>query len=401
LIEHYAILIGSFMKKNRILIVANGIIGKDPGLSGGDVRFLELAQYWLKQGQKVELLSSESAKDICRHFGIDIPIHIIPNISHKSERTTYIFRTLQTCFIQPKSLFNFEGIVYSVNDSIFDILPALRLKLSNPKKIKWAAVIHWLPPFPPWKRKKTTLFNSVLFFINERISVWLANFFADVLLPVSDSTADQMCRAHLNMKKVYPVKCGVNFSQIRNLIKTVKQKKYDLVFMKRVQPVKGIFDFIEILEKIVVLKKDLKVIIIGGDGHDAEVIKQEVLNRNLNKHVEFAGYIFDQKIKFRKLAQGKLFILPSYEENWAIAIGEAMAAGLPVISYDLPELNQIWKNHVKWIPLGNTDLFAKTIINYLEDDSKLEPEILNNLHFIKDFDWKKIALDELQILSRL
>ena len=389
------------MENNRILIVANGIIGEDPGLSGGDVRFLELVRYWLKEGQQVELLSSESAKGICHRFGIDVPIHIIPNISHNSERMTYIVRTLQTCVVQPKSLSNFEGIVYSVNDSLFDVIPALRLKLSNPKKVKWAAVIHWIPPFPPWKRRKSTLFNSVLFFINERISIWLAHFFADVLLPVSESTAEQIRRIHLNMRKVHTVKCGVNFTLIRNIAKTIKQKKYDLVFMKRVQSVKGIFDFIEILEKVAVFKKDLKAIIIGGDGHDAEIVKQEIVNRNLDKHVEFAGYIFDQKYKFEKLAQGKLFILPSYEENWAIVVGEAMAAGVPVISYKLPELTQIWKNHVTWIPLGNTDMVVKAILEQLEDDNRLELEIANNLRFIRDFDWKKIALEELQILSRL
>lgn len=389
------------MKKNRILIVANGIIGKEPGLSGGDVRFLEMAQYWLKVGQQVEILSSESAKDICKRFGIDIPIHIIPNISDNSERSTYILRTFQTLFFQPKSLSGFEGIVYSVNDSVFDVLPALRLKLGNPKKVKWASVIHWLPPFPPWKRKKTTLFNSILFFMNERISVWLANFFADILLPVSDSTAEQMHKVHLNMKKVHAVKCGVNFSLIRKYTEGVKQKKYDLVFMKRVQLVKGIFDFIDILEKIVLIRKDLKAIIIGGDGEDAEVVKQEITKRNLNENIEFAGYIFDQKTKYEKLAQSKLFILPSYEENWAIAVGEAMAAGVPVIAYDLPELTCIWKNHVTWIPLGDTDFFAQTIIEHLENESNLKRDIQKNLNFIKNLDWEKIAMDELLILSRL
>ena len=228
-----------------------------------------------------------------------------------------------------------------------------------------------------------------------------APLFADVLLPVSESTAEQIRRIHLNMRKVHTVKCGVNFTLIRNIAKTIKQKKYDLVFMKRVQSVKGIFDFIEILEKVAVFKKDLKAIIIGGDGHDAEIVKQEIVNRNLDKHVEFAGYIFDQKYKFEKLAQGKLFILPSYEENWAIVVGEAMAAGVPVISYKLPELTQIWKNHVTWIPLGNTDMVVKAILEQLEDDNRLELEIANNLRFIRDFDWKKIALEELQILSRL
>ncbi len=388
------------MKKyNKILIVANGIIGKDPGLSGGDVRFLELAKHWQKMGQNVELLSSESAKIICKRFGIKLPIHVIPNVSDKSEREIYILRTVQTIFSQPNTLKNFEGVVYSVNDSIFDILPALRLKLSNPKEIKWVAVVHWLPPFPPWKRKKTTFFNSILFYINERISIWLANIFADKLLPVSETTALQMKQAHLNMNKVNAVKCGVDFKFIRKITEPIKYKKYDLVFMKRVQPVKGIFDFIEILKIVVKSKPHLKVIIIGGDGNDAEIVKNKIISEGLNDCVEFAGYIFDQKIKFIKLAQSKLFILPSYEENWAIAVGEAMAAKVPIIAYDLPELKYIWNNHVSWIPLGNIHLFAQTILKQLNNDQS--SLITENIGFIKKYDWKNIASYELTIFNTL
>ena len=50
--------------------------------------------------------------------------------------------------------------------------------------------------------------------------------------------------------------------------------------MKQVQPVKGSLTLSKFWKKLSP-QKDLKVTIIGGDGHDAEVVQQEVANRNL------------------------------------------------------------------------------------------------------------------------
>ncbi len=388
------------MKKNKILVVANGIIGKDPGLSGGDVRFLELTKYWLKFGQEVHLLSSETGRKMLKNFGIKIPVHVIPNISESSERLSYIFRTLQTIFYFPQSLKSFdEGIVYSVNDSVFDVIPAVKLKLRHPKTIKWAAVVHWVPPFPPWKRKKSTVLNSILFYINVRISIWLANKFADVILPVSIPTSQQLRGIHVQMGKVFPVKCGVNYDDIRAVSKTVKVKEYDAVFMKRIQPVKGVFDLIDIWVQVVKKRKDSKLLIIGDEGNDAQEVKKMIEEKGLEKNIEFAGYIFDFKKKISRLSEAKVFILPSYEENWAIAIGEAMAAGLPVLAYDLKELLPIWDSHAVWIPLGDTTFFAKKILEVTADNKKMKDMIDDNYPFIKDFTWESIAKNELKIIS--
>ncbi|MCD6094288.1 MAG: glycosyltransferase family 4 protein [Candidatus Omnitrophica bacterium] len=385
----------------KILIIANGIIGKNPGLSGGDVRFLEIAKYWAKSGQEIHLLSSQSAEKICANFGLKAILHIILGTEKTEKRSSFILRTLQTMFFLPESLNSFrEGIVYSVNDSLFDVIPALRLKLRNRDKIKWAAVVHWLPPFPPWKRKKTTLSNSTLFFINERISVWLANRFADILLPVSKMTALQLQEAGMNMKKVHPVKCGVNFKEIRRIVADVKEKKYDAVFMKRVQPVKGIFDLIDIWKRVVKQKENAKLLIIGDVGDEEGKIEAVIKKENLEDNIEFAGYIFDVKEKFRRLAESRLFVLPSYEENWAIAVGEAMAAGIPIIAYDLKELINIWKNHVVWIPLGETQAFARRILEYLDNQLILKGLLEEDVEFIKSLEWENIAKEELEVILR-
>jgi glycosyltransferase involved in cell wall biosynthesis len=102
--------------------------------------------------------------------------------------------------------------------------------------------------------------------------------------------------------------------------------------------------------------------------------------------------------KIKRLAQSKLFILPTYEENWAIVIGEAMASGTPVISYALEPLINVWGENVTFIPVGNKELFANKIVNLLNDNIYMNEICKVGIDFIKKFDWESIAEKELEYI---
>lgn len=383
------------MKKQKILVIANGIFGKNPGLSGGDVRFLEIVRNWAKEGHEIHLLSSPEALEICKIFKFRPILHALPG-PEECTRLTFIWRAIQSMVILPRTLKSFkEGLIYSVNDSVFDSVPAWRLKLSLRDKVRWAAVVHWLPPFPPWKRKKSTLFNSVMFFLNERLSIFLVRRFADVVLAVSDSTSQQLKDYGLDMRKVRSVKCGVNYAQVRRIVTHIKTKAYDAIFMKRAQAVKGIYDFIDIWRRVVDVYPKAKLLIVGGEGDDERELKVAVEKEGLTKNMKFTGYIHSFEEKFTYMAQSKIFVLPSYEENWAIVIGEAMAAGIPVVAYDLKELLQVWGNHVSWVKIGKTEEMAGKILEILDRPINFMPNIRAALKYVKTLDWKEIAQNEL------
>lgn len=381
----------------KILFIANAIVGESPGLSGGEVRFIEIAKSWADKGHKIHLMSAKGGERLCNNFGLEVTLHNISD-SKKTGRFTFILRALKSLFFLPVSLKDFkEGLIYSTNEMLVDVIPALRLKLGNRRDIKWATVVHWLPPFPPWERKESTLFNSILFFINERLSVWLSNRFADVLLPVSPMTASQLNSVGANMKKVHPVECGVNYAEIMKIVRKVKEKRYDGVFMKRLQAVKGIFDLIEIWEMVVKAKPDAKLLVIG-EGIDGEKAREMVRQKGLDKNIEFTGVIYDTKDKIRKIAQSKMFVLPSYEENWAIVIGESMACGTPVISYGLKELIDVWEDSFIRVPVGDKVSFAKKIISLLDTPATLDEISKKATEYVKRYNWHPIAEKELKII---
>jgi len=381
----------------KILFIANAIVGENPGLSGGEVRFIEIAKFWRSKGHEIHLMSIKGGERLCNNLGLEVNLH---NISHSknTERFTFILRFLKLLFFLPVSLKDFkEGVIYSTNEMLVDVIPALRLKLKNRRNIRWVTVVHWVPPFPPWKRRESKLLNSTLFLINERLSVWLSNRFADALIPVSPMTAMQLSRVGADMKKVHPVECGVSYKEIRSIAKAVEEKKYDAVFMKRFQAVKGIFDLIDIWEMMVRVKPDAKLLVIG-EGIDGQKAKEMVQQKGLDKNVEFTGMIYDFEKKIKKIAQSRLFLLPSYEENWAIVIGEAMAAGTPVISYGLDELIDVWKDNFIHVPVGDKVSFAKRIIELISTPGILDEISHKGIEYVKRYDWQVIAEKELRII---
>jgi glycosyltransferase involved in cell wall biosynthesis len=77
------------------------------------------------------------------------------------------------------------------------------------------------------------------------------------------------------------------------------------------------------------------VLIIAGDGESALVAELRVQARELRigNHVSWVGFLSGEE-KLDALRTSAVFVLPSYSENFGVAVIEAMAAGLPVVVSD-------------------------------------------------------------------
>jgi len=377
----------------KILLIANSILGANPGISGGESRFIELAKNWAAQGHEIHLMSSEGGRTLCERAGLKVVLHKSTSDTMTS-RWTFLLRTMKLPFVIGRLLEGFnEGVVYSTNEQLYDVLPALYLKLKYRSRIRWATVVHWLPPLLFWKRRSSKALNSLLFLISERASVYLAGMFGDRLLAVSESTKAQLMRTLVPKRKVFAVACGVNFDEIQGYL-AGGATEYDVVFMKRVQAVKGIFDLIDVWREVVQTKQGCRLLVIG-DGIDSAEAMRRVEEYHLGESVTFAGTIYDVREKYRLLARSRLFVLPSYEENWAIVIGEAMAAGLPVIAYNLPELTSVWKDNFVGVEVGNREKLLAAVLRLLDDADAREEIKRRAKEYIRQFDWKNIAVREM------
>ncbi|MEM3587225.1 MAG: glycosyltransferase, partial [Candidatus Jordarchaeaceae archaeon] len=170
----------------KVLFIMNGLGAVDglPGISGGDVRWIEIAKRWQKAGHDVHVLTPEAGVELCRKLGLNTTFHILA-VPNDYSLKTYLLRFVKSTYI-PKTLENFHGVVYSTTEHVYDVRPAAKIKKNGTGNI-WVAIVHWVAPL---KRKGTSWLNSMLFFLNQQMGFWYIKKGADLVLAVSRITAE-------------------------------------------------------------------------------------------------------------------------------------------------------------------------------------------------------------------
>lgn len=156
---------------------------------------------------------------------------------------------------------------------------------------------------------------------------------------------------------------------------------------------KGVFDLISIWGGVCKKRPTAKLAILG-DGPEKEQLAMLVIKMGLEKNVTFFGFVFGTE-KSIIVANSKIFLFPSYLESWGISIAEAMAAGLPVVAYNLPIYPDVFGDKLIITPVGDIDAMIGKVI-YLLD----HPEIANRVgqsgkDFIRKYEWTAVAAKEL------
>jgi len=194
------------------------------------------------------------------------------------------------------------------------------------------------------------------------------------------------------------VKNGINVNFIANVPQ--QNKIFDACFVGGLRASKGIYDLISIWDLVCRVKKDAKLVIIGG-GPEKTVteLKKQISDRGLGYNVIMTGPLSGRNL-FLNVNQCKLFVLPSHEEGWGIAVCEAMCCGLPVVVYNLPGYSPFNECIVK-VPVGNIGQYAAGILKLLDDSDARNKLGERCRKFVERFDWNLIAEEELKMLEEL
>jgi len=210
------------MKKKKIIFVSSSLTAKlvSSGIAGGEVRLAAIMKGFIEDNWEVHFLTNGGGKLFCELFRLNKVINHNFDIKEEITRLWFVIFTIKTLFRFPKTLKDFNGYIYTANELLFDVIPALKLKLIN--KNKWIAVVHWVPPLKFWLRKKSKFLHSLLFLIGEVLGLFIIKHFSNIVLAVSDLTARQLAKLGINSDKLFSVKCGVNFNKIDTIASKIK-----------------------------------------------------------------------------------------------------------------------------------------------------------------------------------
>lgn len=171
-------------------------------------------------------------------------------------------------------------------------------------------------------------------------TVYLATYFADDIIIISDNERKLIARHLKNPrsldKKIRLIKNGVIDSNARYAQEPIKNSLFCFCLASRIVTNKGIGETIAAF-KIVQEKlgKDNLCLAIYGDGPEIKKFK------NMSKHHKNIRFFGHHHNALQKISQADVFILPSYQEGFSIALLEAMMLGKPIIATDVdsnPEL---------------------------------------------------------------
>ena len=121
-----------------------------------------------------------------------------------------------------------------------------------------------------------------------------------------------------NLRKRYPI---------------LKDKKI-ILFLGRINWIKGLDILVKAYSRLVKERDDVHLLIVGSDEKGyGEKVRSWLKNEGVLERVTFAGMLSGRE-KLEAFAGSDVFVLPSYSENFGMAVVEAMSCNLPVIISD-------------------------------------------------------------------
>ena len=206
-------------------------------------------------------------------------------------------------------------------------------------------------------------------------SVWIYHVMYSIM--TSNSTVivlhDRLCRkknCHVITSSTLDEKWLKNY-------KEVKLDKIRFLYVGRVNPEKGIYEFLKMFEKI---KLDAEFSVVGN-------IKNL---KTSNKNIKLIGYISDKQSLIDIYDSHNILILPSFTEGQPYVVDESLARKRPVIVFE--DIAHIIKERKGiFISKRTIDSFCETTKHVMQNYNKIQKSIEENKFPLKEDMLKQIS----------
>jgi glycosyltransferase involved in cell wall biosynthesis len=218
----------------------------------------------------------------------------------------------------------------------------------------------------------------------ERLTLRLPN----LIITDSEKVKNGLISVGVNHGKIKVIPDGVDFKGIQEIEPSIRG--YDCLYAGRLIKHKNV----DILIKAVSIVKekipDIKCGIIG-DGPEMKNLKKLTKGLNLEKNIEFLGFLERAEDVIAYMISSKVFVLPSTREGAGLVTLEANACGLPVITVN-HEMNAAIEVVIDGkngfiCDLSDRDI-AKNILVALDKGGDMERECIE---FSRKYDWNRMA----------
>lgn len=351
--------------------------------------FLIKIKGWQQKGAKVTLVCSTEAKEFYQKELPGVIFFTFPFVWGGETRWAVPREYLRANLLILPFLLKMRGkfdVVYSLTSTLDMIFFPWLLKLLD-RKIRWFTMMDNLVPKPAERPG-----NYIL-----KLIPYIAFLIANVLLKKTDGmfVVTNLLKQYYVKKGLKVIKTGTgNGLDLKSFTKEIPPgtPNFPALFGARLNPVKGIFDLVEIAKKVVKVDKNFSLGIMGeGEKYLENELLRRIKKNNLSKCVFLLGHK-NAKERWDLYRRAGFFLFPSYAEGCPQVVLEAFAANKLVIGYDLPEYRDAFKKYLKSGQLvifkkGDADAIVKYII-------RIKGKKFHFYNKLSDYGWDKIVENE-------
>ncbi len=228
---------------------------------------------------------------------------------------------------------------------------------------------------------------------------------ASVIISPSNYTADQLVRvANTSREKIQVIPEGVDLPD-RTMTETDKIAARErwvgkgnrlILLVGVIQARKNTLGAVRALER---MPANYRLVIAGGDGHDAERVHDYIHRAGLSSRVRRLGHVSRQDLS-SLYQSADVMVFPSFEEGFGLPVLEAMAFGLPVVAARTSSLPEVGGDAAVYVdPYDERDI-CEQVVRAVEDDTLRKTLVERGLARAKQFTWRRTAEETLKVYEK-
>ncbi|MET3901860.1 glycosyltransferase family 4 protein [Paenarthrobacter sp. 4246] len=131
-------------------------------------------------------------------------------------------------------------------------------------------------------------------------------------------------------------------------------------------------------------------LLIAGTGPDEDRLRAAVQEAGLSERVLLLGWLSGER-KYKTISEARLVVVPSRHETFGLVAIDALAAGTPVIAFDIPCLREILPAGTGWLvtPFDVTAFAHQIATRYSQPG--LEQVAVEGRRFAAGYNWDALA----------
>ncbi|MDO9027957.1 MAG: glycosyltransferase family 4 protein, partial [Candidatus Roizmanbacteria bacterium] len=171
-----------------------------------------------------------------------------------------------------------------------------------------------------------------------------------------------------------------------------KNAKIVILFVARIVPRKGLLYLLKAFKNLLKKTKNIKLTVLG-DGPQLSTCMKYARIHNFKKYINFKGYIIGKE-KIRSYQEADIFCAPYRNEAFGLTLLEAMAIGVPIVSFKNSAFKEILKDYPYQellVKPKDTNKLAEALSKLINNE-KMRKELSSwEIKESKKYSWKKVA----------